>query len=300
MDIKHCTLCPRRCGADRTSGAGLCGGRDSIRIARAALHFGEEPCITGARGSGTVFFSGCALKCKFCQNAPISHGVFGEDVSEDRLSEIFLELQDQGAENINLVTPSHYAPMVANGLRRVKDLLYIPVVCNCSGYESPEILSCFEGLVDVYLPDLKYYSEERSQRYSSAKDYFSNASQALLEMYRQTGRCVFSDRGILQKGLLIRHLVLPSGKEDTFQLLRWIGDNFPGNAVRISLMRQYAPCGDLSECPEINRKLFTVEYDACLKLAAQLGLEGYSQGRDCDNFKMTPIFDLTGVRRDLK
>lgn len=298
MDLRHCTLCPRRCGADRTRGRGLCGVGDSIRIARAALHFGEEPCITGDRGSGTVFFSGCALKCKFCQNAPISHGTFGEEISEERLSEIFLELQEQGAENINLVTPSHFAPMVANALRSVKNLLKIPVVCNCSGYESPAILSCFEGLVDVYLPDLKYYSAERSERYSVAGDYFTVASEALIEMYRQTGDCVFSERGILQKGLLIRHLVLPAGKEDTANLLRWIAANFPGNAVRISLMRQYAPCGDLSGCPEINRKLFTVEYNACLKLAAELGLDGYSQGRDSDNFKMTPIFDLTGVRKD--
>ncbi len=298
MDIRHCTLCPRKCGADRLKHAGLCGGTDQVRIARASLHFGEEPCITGKKGSGTVFFSGCALQCRFCQNAPISRGGVGEDISEVRLSEIFLELQSSGAENINLVTPSHFAPMVAKALQLVKKSLKIPVVCNCSGYESMEILECFDGLVDVYLPDLKYYSPERSLRYSGTEDYFTVASMAIKEMFRQVGACIFSDNGILKKGVLIRHLVLPGGKEDTKELLSWISQQFPKDSIRISLMRQYTPCGDLSACPEINRKLYSVEYSAALKHASQLGLTGYMQGRDSDNFSMTPVFDLTGVRKD--
>ncbi|MBO5248151.1 MAG: radical SAM protein [Clostridia bacterium] len=295
MDFHNCTLCPRECGADRTVMPGACGGKDRLRIARAALHFGEEPCITGERGSGTVFFSGCALRCRFCQNQSISQGEVGKDISQTRLSEIFLELQDQGAENINLVTPSHFAPLVAASLRSIKNDLQIPVVCNCGGYESEEILHCFEGLVDVYLPDLKYFSSDRSFRYSDVENYFEVASRALKRMYGQTGDCIFSERGILQKGLLIRHLVLPNGKADSIALLRWISQEFPLSSVRISLMRQYTPCGDLSPCPELNRRLFSLEYSAVLREATKLRLVGYSQGRDCDNFSMTPDFDLSGV-----
>ena len=298
MDFRHCTLCPRKCGADRTKTAGLCGGADQIRVARASLHFGEEPCISGTKGSGTVFFSGCALQCRFCQNASISHGTVGQDISRERLSEIFLELQNLGAENINLVTPSHFAPLVADALKSVKNQLKIPVVCNCSGYESLEVLQYFDGLIDVYLADLKYYSPERSLRYSGVEDYFAVAGKALLEMFRQTGACTFSEDGIMQKGLLIRHLMLPQGKEDTKKLLSWISEHFPKDRIRISLMRQYTPCGDLSQCPEINRTLFSVEYSSALEYASQLGLIGYMQGRDSDNFSMTPIFDLTGVRKD--
>ncbi len=298
MDFQHCTLCPRKCGADRVNSVGFCGGTSRIRIARAALHFGEEPCITGENGSGTVFFSGCALQCRFCQNAAISHGGFGEEISEQRLSEIFLELQSTGAENINLVTPSHFAPMVAQSLRSVKKDLHIPVVCNCSGYESSEILACFDGLVDVYLSDLKYVSSEKSLRYSGAENYFSVASKALVEMFRQTGPCQFSDRGILQKGLLIRHLALPCGKEDTRRILQWIAAQFNREEILVSLMRQYTPCGDLSDCPELNRKLFSLEYSSALQTASELGFRGYMQGRDSDNFSMTPIFDLTGVRKE--
>ncbi len=296
--MNHCTLCPRRCGADRLQSLGYCGGGVKIRIARASLHFGEEPCITGKNGSGTVFFSGCALRCRFCQNHTISKNGFGMEISEDRLGEIFLELQEQGAENINLVTPSHFAPMVASALKSVKQVLHIPVICNCGGYESDEILSCFEGLADIYLPDLKYYSPYRSSRYSGASDYFEVASAALLEMYRQVGKCSFSQGGILQRGMLIRHLVLPGGKEDSIQLLDWIFRTF-GRDVPVSIMRQYTPRGDLSECPEINRKLFSMEYSAVLKYAQDLGLVGFQQGRDCDNFNMTPIFDLTGVRKEI-
>lgn len=298
LDLHHCTLCPRSCGADRVAGMGACGCTDSIRIARAALHFGEEPCISGERGSGTVFFSGCALRCRFCQNAPISRSTVGEDVSISRLSEIFLELQERGAENINLVTPSHVAPLVADALRGVKSRLVIPVVCNCGGYESEEILRCFEGLVDVYLSDLKYYSPRLSARYSDAPDYFAVASRALPEMFRQTGPCRFDDRGMMTRGLLIRHLVLPSCKEDSIALLRWIAKAFPLSDIRVSLMRQYTPCGDLTDCPELNRTLFSMEYQAVLREAQRLDVVGYEQGRGCDNLSMTPSFDLTGVRKE--
>lgn len=295
MNLEHCLLCPRRCGADRISGVGACGGGDRLRIARAALHFGEEPCITGIRGSGTIFFSGCALNCCFCQNREISHNGFGKEISEARLSEIFLELKEQGAHNINLVTPSHYAPFVSHALRLVRGKLNIPVVVNCGGYESMEILREFDGLVDVYLPDLKYFSPERSSRYSRAEDYFEVASTALKEMFRQTGPIVINDEGLITRGLMIRHLVLPAGKSDSVKLLEWIARTFPERSVLISLMRQYAPCGDLTRFPEINRTLFTMEYDHVLATARNLGLIGFEQGRGCDNLTMTPKFDLTGV-----
>lgn len=293
-----CMLCPRRCGIDRENGFGYCGVGSHLRVARAMLHFGEEPCITGRSGSGAVFFCGCALRCCFCQNQDISRGAAGLEISPERLGQIFLELQEQGAENLNLVTPSHYAPQIASVLRILKRSLKIPIVCNCGGYESEEILSCFEGLIDVYLPDLKYASPERSARYSSAPDYFSVAARALPEMFRQTGACRFDRNGLLKQGLLIRHLVLPGGRKDSIELLRWIADTFPPGSVRISLMRQYTPCGDLSACPELRRSVFSIEYDAVCREAVRLGLEGYIQGKGCNTLEMTPVFDLSGVRKE--
>lgn len=295
MDLKVCTLCPRRCGANRETGRGFCGESSKIRIARAALHFGEEPCISGTKGSGTVFFSGCALRCRFCQNAKISHQGFGTEISEERLGEIFLELQNQGAHNINLVTPSHFAPQIASALRAVRNQLKIPIVFNGSGYESPEILQEFNGLTDVYLTDLKYFDPEKSQRYSGAADYFAVASEAIKEMFRQVGPCRFSADGLLERGVVIRHLVLPGAKADSIKLLNWIASSFSTAEIRVSLMRQYAPCGDLSNCPELNRSLFSVEYEAVLREAQKLGILGYGQGRGCDNFDFTPTFDLTGI-----
>ncbi len=297
MDLHNCTLCPRVCGANRSVHLGLCGGGDVVRIARAALHFGEEPCISGTKGSGTVFFSGCALQCRFCQNSKISKENFGQSVSVDRLADLFLELQDQGAHNINLVTPSHYAPWVAKALQKAKPMLRIPIVCNCSGYESEEILEEFSGLVDIYLPDLKYFSDERSLRYSNVSDYFGVASRALQIMFRQVGRCTFSEDGMLSKGMIIRHLVLPEGKQDSFFLLEWIAKTFPLDEILVSLMRQYTPCGDLSACPELNRKLFSLEYDSVLRKAGALGIRGFEQGKGCDNLTLTPKFDLTGVKQ---
>ncbi len=295
MDPKQCFLCPRKCGTDRTQNAGVCGGEDHIKVARAALHFGEEPCISGSNGSGTVFFSGCALRCRFCQNDLISHNGFGKVVSENRLAEIFLELQEQGAHNINLVTPSHYAPWISRSLRSVKQKLRIPVAVNCSGYESMEILSEFDGLADIYIPDLKYFSSARSLRYSDVEDYFSVASAALLEMFRQVGACSFSEDGLMKKGLLIRHLMLPGGKEDSEALLRWIGSTFSSKEIWVSIMRQYTPCGDLSLYPEINRPVFSLEFSRLLSVVQELGLQGYCQGRGCNNLQLRPIFDLTGI-----
>ena len=299
MDWRHCTLCPRNCGADRSLKGGICGETNQIRIARAALHFGEEPCIVGQGGSGTVFFSGCALKCCFCQNQAISRDGVGETVSVARLSEIFLELQSAGAENINLVTPSHFAPLVSEALSSVKKRLTIPVVCNCGGYESEEILRCFDGLVDIYLPDLKYVSPQRSLRYSGAEDYFAVASSALKEMFRQTGAYVLDAKGTLRKGMIVRHLVLPGGKKDGVALVRWLSETFPVDSILFSLMRQYTPAGDLSAVPELRRRVYSVEYEAVVEAAVAAGLSGYRQGRGSSTLAMTPAFDFTGVHSRL-
>ena len=243
---KSCALCPRGCHADRTVGAkGVCGESNALRAARAALHFGEEPCISGKNGSGAVFFSGCSLNCVFCQNYGISHENYGKEITVERLTDIFTELQSAGANNINLVSPSHFAPHIAAALSAAN--LKIPVVYNCSGYESPETLKMLDGLIDIYLPDLKYFSPEVSKKYSSAADYFSVASRALKIMYSQVGRVRVGDGGIMRRGLLIRHLVLPSQRHDSINLMQWISDNFVLENILVSLMSQYTPMPHCSD-----------------------------------------------------
>lgn len=290
-----CFLCPRQCGADRTNGVGFCGGGALPKVARAALHFWEEPCISGTRGSGTVFFSGCPLQCCFCQNYPLSAENYGKEIPAARLAEIFLELQAQGAHNINLVNPSHYQPAVLEALRLARPALSIPLVWNSGGYEWALTLKALEGQVDIFLPDLKFYAPERSQRYAGASDYFAHASAAILEMYRQTGPCRFDAEGNLQSGVVIRHLVLPKGRQDSKDVLDWISGRFPPGSIRISLMSQYTPCHLSSAYPEINRRVSTFEYQDVLKHAQALGLEGYMQERSSAKEKYTPSFDLTGI-----
>ena len=241
--ITNCRLCPRVCGADRTSGQGDCGGGNQVRVARAALHFWEEPCISGQNGSGTVFFSGCPLRCCFCQNGKISAGNFGKEISVNRLAEIFLMLQAQGAHNINLVNPTHYLPWVRDALQLAR--LRVPVVWNSGGYERAEALRAMEGLVDIYLPDLKYAGSVRAERYSGASDYWAAATKAIREMHRQTGKPVWDASGLLRKGVVIRHLVLPKGVQDAAAVLDWIAGTFLPGEVLVSLMSQYTPCGDL-------------------------------------------------------
>ncbi|MEM1485749.1 radical SAM protein [Oscillospiraceae bacterium PP1C4] len=295
MEMTSCTLCPRKCGADRTCRSGFCGGGTVIRIARAALHHWEEPCISGWAGSGTVFFSGCPLRCCFCQNYQISAENFGKEISIDRLTEIFLELQSKGAHNINLVNPTHYVPWIIKALDQAKPQLNIPIVYNSGGYESLETLCLLEGIVDIYLPDLKYASRERAKRYSGAPDYFEVASGAILEMYRQTGKAVLDESGIMQKGLMIRHLVLPKGREDSKAVLEWIAHNLPLSEVLVSLMSQYTPFYRSAEFPEINRRVSTFEYHDVLTRAQELGIQGFMQEKSAAKEEYTPAFDLFGV-----
>ncbi len=288
-----CNACPRKCGIDRETGTGVCGVPLTYRVARAALHFWEEPCISGTRGSGTVFFSGCSLKCVFCQNYQISRDCFGKEISGERLVEIFGELKNQGAHNINLVNPTHYALQLADTLTEHKP--DIPVVWNTGGYDNVETLRRLDGLADIYLTDIKYVSPSVSKKYSKAENYFEVASSAALEMLRQTGEAVFDSEGIMQKGVIVRHLVLPGNISQAMKVLDWVSANMPADTV-VSIMSQYTPCGNLSEYPVINRRLSVREYDMVLEYADRLGLENaYIQELDSSAEEYIPPFDLSGV-----
>ena len=263
-----CSACPRKCNIDRSKNTGYCKSPDSFRVARASLHYWEEPCISGTNGSGTVFFSGCNLGCVFCQNQEISHQNKGVEISDSKLIEIFENLISQGAHNINLVNPTHYAPKLAELLSRWH--CPVPVVYNSSGYESVETLQLLEGIVDVYLPDFKYIRNDKALRYSKAGDYPQIAMSALKEMRRQQKADVFDDNAIMQKGMIIRHLILPSNTNSSLEILDYISENF--GDTYISLMAQYTPCGDLTDYAEINRTITKREYEKVLSYAENLGL----------------------------
>lgn len=294
-DIKNCQLCPRKCGTDRTLKNGFCGGNDKIKVARAALHYWEEPCISGKNGSGTVFFSGCPLKCCFCQNYNISSENYGKEISVERLGEIFLELQSKNANNINLVNPTHYVPWIIEALDKVKSKLHIPVVYNSGGYENIETLEMLRGYINIFLPDLKYFSSERSEKYSEAKDYFKIASEAILKMAELTDGIIINDNGIMQKGLIIRHLVMPTGRHDSMNIIKWINENIPNDKFLISLMSQYTPIENCINYPEINRKTATMEYNSVADLAADFEFKGFMQERTSANQNFTPEFNLEGI-----
>lgn len=263
------------------------------RLARAALHFWEEPCISGKRGSGTVFFSGCSLRCVFCQNREISEKGFGADVSVERLREIFDQLVDKGAHNINLVNPTHFVPAIAQALERP---LPVPVVYNTGGYDRVEALRCLEGKIQVYLPDMKYALPGPASRYSGAPDYPEVARAAILEMVRQTGPYRLDEEGMLTSGVLIRHLILPRNLENTRRVIDWVAGTFPSGTVLFSLMSQYTPCGDLSRVPETDRRLTRREQEAAEEYLFASGIEdGFVQERDSAAGEYIPPFDLTGV-----
>lgn len=265
-------------------------------MARAALHLWEEPCISGKKGSGTVFFSGCSLRCCFCQNYRISAEGYGKDIPVGRLSEIFLELQEQGAHNINLVNPTHYLPWILEALERVQERLAVPVVYNTGGYDKVESLQSLEGHVQIYLPDLKYKDPDRSQRYAGAADYFAVASRAIEEMFRQVGPVQMGKDGLLQRGVVIRHMVMPGGMHDSIELLRWIRERFQPQDILISLMSQYTPCYHSSQYPEIRRRISTYEYNQVADELIRLGLTyGYMQQKSSAKEEYTPPFDLEGV-----
>ena len=289
----RCNLCPRNCAALRTEteGNGRCRMPEVPVLARAALHHWEEPPISGTNGSGTVFFSGCSLGCVFCQNEKISHQDFGKAVSVERLREICGELIAQGAHNINFVNPTHYAHILAKLLEQP---LGVPVVYNCGGYEKVETLRALEGKVDIYLPDLKYPDGNAAGRYSMAEDYPEVAAAAIREMVRQTGPVVLED-GLLKKGVVIRHLILPGQVSAAKAVMDWVGENFARGEVLFSLMSQYTPWGDLSEYPELNRKLRRGEIRAATEYMENLGLPGFCQDGASAREEYTPPFDLTGI-----
>ena len=270
----QCNICPRRCGADRENGSlGFCGASNKIRIARAALHFWEEPCLSGKNGAGTVFFSHCNMKCVYCQNYRISTRGAGHEVSIGELAEIFLDLQSRGANNIDLVTPTHYALDIAEAVKKAKDSgLHIPVLYNCGGYESVETLKRLEGLIDIYMPDMKYYRDKYAVKYSSAPRYFETACAALEEMYRQTGAFVLDENGIMQSGVIVRHMMLPGLMLDTKKIMDYLFDTY-GNNIYISLMSQYTPLKNVERFPELNRKIDMKKYNSIVDYCMNRGME---------------------------
>ena len=293
--LKSCKLCPRECGADRTVGTGFCGGGLLPRAAKAYLHMWEEPCISGTRGSGTVFFSGCSLKCCFCQNYRISAENFGEEITIERLSEIFIGLQNNGAHNINLVSAAHYVPQIISALDLCRDRLRIPVVYNSGGYEKTETIEMLKGYADIFMPDLKYFSSELSEKYSSAPDYYEYASKAIKKMIELAGKPCFDENGIMQSGVIIRHLTLPSHRRDSEAVLQKIYELYGNESFLLSLMSQYTPFYKSSQYKEINRRISTYEYDKVSALAAELGFKGYMQERSSAKEEYTPDFDLKGI-----
>lgn len=288
----RCNQCPRQCNINRETAVGFCRSPVAFRVARAALHFWEEPCISGKNGSGTVFFSGCNLQCVFCQNYEISRENKGMEITDDKLIAIFESLIAQGAENINLVNPTHYAERLAAVLSEWHSP--VPVVYNSSGYESVEALQKLEGLVDIYLPDFKYIRPEKAYRYSGAEDYPSVVKAALAEMRRQQPQELFDERGMLQKGLIVRHLILPANTNSSLAILDYLKRHFPD--TMLSLMAQYTPCGDLRDVPEIDRQITKREYNKVADYAIDIGFEKiFLQKLSSSDKKFIPAFDFTGI-----
>ena len=294
MELR-CDLCPRRCGALRgdEKPGGFCRSPLLPRVARAAAHYGEEPCIAGPNGTGAVFFTGCNLRCVFCQNREISRGEGGRAVTVPELRALFLRLRDQGVDSLDLVTGAHVVPAVAEALAGLS--LGIPVVWNSSGYESAGTLRLLEGLVQVYMPDFKYYDADSAKRYSAAADYPQVAAAAIREMYRQTGPCVLDENGLLKSGVLIRHLILPGRTEEARDVIDFAADEFPRGAVLFSLMSQYTPMPGLDRFPELQRRVTEEENRALIHYMRVRGLEGYWQENAAATAEMIPDFDLTGV-----
>ena len=292
-----CYLCPRMCGVDRKNGElGFCSMPDEIYAARATLHMWEEPCISGDEGSGTVFFSGCNLKCVYCQNYSISRGESGKRITVERLSEIFLELQEKGANNINLVTGVHYADKIVKALDITKTKgLKIPVVYNSSGYENVDTLKMLEGYVDIYLPDFKYITSEKGEKYSKTKDYHKVTKKAIEEMVRQKPCVTFDERGIAKSGVIVRHMILPGQIEESKKIIEYLYKKY-GNKIFMSIMNQYTPVETLELFPEISRKVTEKEYDEVVDYAISLGVENaYVQEGETQTESFIPDFDCEGV-----
>ena len=312
--LEDCILCPRHCHVNRSAGqTGYCGQTADLTAARAALHFWEEPCISGTKGSGTVFFSGCNLRCAFCQNHNIAIGKAGQVISKDRLADIFLELQEKGAHNINLVTPTHFIPQIIIALEHAKNRgLFIPILYNTGSYEEVNSLRLLDGLIDIYLPDLKYYSPELSARFSNAPDYFEKATAAIAEMHRQVGKPVFADSltsvdtlassgtsasadKLLKRGMIVRHLILPGQTKDSKKILRYLHETYRDD-IYVSIMNQYTPLPHVALIPELNRRVTQEEYDRVLLFAERIGIRnGFEQEGSAAEESFIPEFDGEGL-----
>lgn len=301
FDLSKCILCPRECKKNRTKGeTGLCGATDKIKAARASLHLWEEPCISGEKGSGTVFFTGCNLSCVFCQNKEISHKNMGAQIDETRLCEIFFELKSQGAHNINLVTAAHYLPQVLEAIKMAKDKgIDIPFVYNSSGYERPEVLKYAEGLIDIYLPDFKYIESERAMKYSGAKDYPEVVKAAIAEMVRQQPECVFDNEGVMRQGVIVRHLMLPEGLNESKKIIKYLYEIY-GNKIFISIMSQYTPTGNTDNFPELKKRVSQADYDKLVDYAIELGVENaYIQEGEAASESFIPDFSGQGIIKEV-
>lgn len=290
-----CFICPRKCGADRSVSKGVCGAGDKIKIARAAPHFWEEPCISGYGGSGAVFFSGCNMKCVYCQNYEISSGCFGGEISTERLKEIYKELISEGVHNINLVTPTHFSEEI---LKTLNEPLPVPVVYNTSGYDSIGTLRSFEGKIQIYIPDMKYMSASLAQKYSGAPDYPETAEKAIKEMFRQTGEFELDSEGIMKKGVIIRHLMLPGELENTLDVIDWVSSEFD-NKVMFSLMSQFTP-NENCKYKELQRRVTREEYEKAVDYMYLAGIEnGFVQDFSSATSDYTPSFKLEGVYKSV-
>ena len=295
MSYSRCNLCPRGCGVDRTRSAGVCGMSDKPALARAALHYWEEPCISGEKGSGAVFFSGCALRCVYCQNRAIATGEVAKEVSSKRLCEIYFELKDKGAVNINLVSASHFLPNVTESITMAKSEGFdLPFVYNTSGYERVESLQMLEGLIDIYLPDYKYAVSADAERYSGCPDYPETALAAIDEMLRQQPRCVI-ENGIMHSGIIIRHMMLPGKVIASKMAIKRLYDRY-GDRVYLSLMSQYTPLPHVSAYPEINRRVTSSEYNSLVDYAVELGItKAFTQTGESAQESFIPEFDYEGI-----
>ncbi len=298
--LNNCTLCPRKCGVDRTSERGVCGAGTDVVVSKLMLHQWEEPCISVHRGAGTVFFSGCSLHCCYCQNNGISSSINGSILTVRELADVFLMLQDSGADNIELVTPTHYTVQIIKALDLVKHKLDIPVVWNTGGYELCETIKMLDGYVDIFLPDLKYIFSDTAAKYSKAPDYFVYASEAIFQMVAQTAPLLWDNRGGLKRGTIIRHLVLPSHRHESMKILEWIAANTSPDDVRVSIMSQYTPFEFIpEEFTELKRRITKMEYNSVADHAVKLGISGYMQEKTSASAKYVPDFGKSNIFDDL-
>lgn len=295
-EYKNCKLCPRECGIDRSKTIGACKATDKVKVALASIHSYEEPCISGIEGSGTVFFSNCNLRCVYCQNFEISRDGFGKEITVERLADIFIEQQSRGVNNINLVTPTMYVDSIIEAIKIAKSKgLIIPIVYNSSGYEKAETIKKLEGYIDVYLPDFKYATNRLAKKYSGVNNYVESVIPAIHEMIRQAGKPIFNDKGIMTKGVIIRHMILPNNVLNTKMVLKKIKEEFKDNTL-ISVMAQYFPSGDAAKYPEINRKITVEELEEVENYLEELEMDnGYIQELGEHEEEYVPNFDLSNI-----